>query len=96
MSSSASVSSINTDNSTGVRCEIEYDVVEEKESDLETVQGDIFGHGAEGEGETTGAYLDEPVADVAWLEQYYQKKEEDNERLKELQLRWEGDKPVTS
>ena len=42
------------------------------------------------------AYLDEPIADEAWLEEYHRKREEDNERMRDLEVRFKGNKPVTS
>ena len=35
------------------------------------------------------AYFDEPIADEVWLEDYHRRREE-------LQLRWNGTKPITS
>ena len=40
--------------------------------------------------------LYEPIADEAWLTEYYRKREEDEERMKDLELRFKGNKPVTS
>jgi hypothetical protein len=34
------------------------------------------------------AYLDEPIADESWLEEYERKREEDKERMSELELRF--------
>jgi hypothetical protein len=41
-------------------------------------------------------YLDGPIADEAWLEEYHRKREEDNERMRNLEVRFKGNKPVTS
>ena len=42
------------------------------------------------------AYLDELVVDEAWLTEYYRKREEDEERMKDLELCFKGNKPVMS
>ena len=42
------------------------------------------------------AYFDEPISDKVWLEVYNRKREEDNERMRELQFCWNGNKLVTS
>ena len=42
------------------------------------------------------AYSDEPIADENWLQEYYRRREEEAEKVKELQLRWKESKPVTS
>ena len=42
------------------------------------------------------AYFDEPIADKVWLQNYRKKREEDLERMADLQLRWDGTKPVTT
>ena len=41
-------------------------------------------------------YVDEPIADDAWLEDYYRRRKENNERMAELNLRWNGSKAGTS
>ena len=42
------------------------------------------------------AYFDEPMADEAWLADYLRRREEDEERQQQLQLRLNGNEPVTS
>ena len=42
------------------------------------------------------AYFDEPIADEAWLDNYRKKREEDRERRKDFELRWDGTKPVST
>ena len=36
-----------------------------------------------------------PIADENWLQEYYRRREEEAEKVKELQLRWNESKPVT-
>jgi 2-polyprenyl-6-methoxyphenol hydroxylase-like FAD-dependent oxidoreductase len=36
------------------------------------------------------------LADQAWLEEYHRKREEDNKRMRDLEVRFKGNKPVTS
>ena len=46
---------------------------------------------------TYGAYIDEPVADEEWLQQSnIGKRRKKIKKYQELQLRWEGNKPVPS
>ena len=84
--------------STSITGEIEEDLREgtqyglkvgqdDRNVDMETGDGDDLGSDVE-------AYFDEPMADEAWLQEYRRQREEDNERLRELQLRWNGSKPV--
>jgi hypothetical protein len=40
--------------------------------------------------------LDELIADEAWLEEYHRKREEDIERMRDLEVRFKGNKPVKS
>ena len=42
------------------------------------------------------AYFDEPIADEVWLEDYHRRREENNKRMAELELCWNGTKPITS
>ena len=42
------------------------------------------------------AYFDEPIADEAWLDNYTKKREEDRERRKDFELRWDETKPVST
>ena len=41
------------------------------------------------------AFFDKPIADEAWLENQ-EKQEDDSERMKDLQVRWDGTKPVST
>lgn len=47
-------------------------------------------------GDCMEAYFDEPIANEIWLAEYERKREEENMRLEELELRWTGRKPVDS
>jgi hypothetical protein len=49
-----------------------------------------------GNSDEEGASLDELIADEAWLEEYHRKREEDNERMRDLEVRFKGNKPVKS
>ena len=90
MSSSNSPASVSSNSSIGIQCEIEDEFVEtESKAQFEASHS---GHVDSDE----EAYLDEPIADEAWLTEYYRKREEDEERMKELELRFKGNKPVTS
>ncbi|CAB4006595.1 Hypothetical predicted protein [Paramuricea clavata] len=42
------------------------------------------------------ANIDEPIADEVWLEGYHQRREENNKRMAELDICWNGSMPVTS
>ena len=90
MSSSNSHSSVSSNSSISIPCEIEDEFVEtESKAEFEASHG---GHVDSDE----EAYLDEPIADKAWVTEYYRKREEDEERMKDLELRFIGNKPVTS
>ena len=88
MSSFSSFSSVRSSSSANKRYEIE----EELESDLDVQHED----GHVDEDSNIEAYFDEPIADEVWLAEYNRRREEDNERMRELQLRWNGDKPLVS
>ena len=88
MSSSSSFSSVRSSSSANKRYEIE----EELESDLDVQHED----GHVDDDSDIEAYFDEPIADEVWLAEYNRRREEDNERMRELQLRWNGDKPLVS
>ena len=89
MSSSNSFSSVHSNLSASMPYEIEDELLE---SDFEV---DREGGHIDDDSDME-AYFDEPIADEVWLEEYNQRREEDNERMRELQLRWNGNKPVTS
>lgn len=90
MSSSNSLLSVSSNFSITIPCEIEDEFVEtESKAEFEASHG---GHVDSDE----EAYLDEPIADEAWLTEYYRKREEDEERMKDLELRFKANKPVTS
>ena len=90
MSSSNSHSSVSSNSSISIPCEIEDEFVKtESKAEFEASHG---GHVDSDE----KAYLDEPIADEAWLTEYHRKREEDEERIKDLELRFKQNKPVTS
>lgn len=93
MSSSNSHSSAFSNSSISIPCEIEDEFVEtESKTEFEASHG---GH-VDSEFSDEEAYLDEPIADEAWLTEYYRKREEDEERMRDLELRFKGNKPITS
>ena len=42
------------------------------------------------------AYLDETIADEAWLQEYHRRREENNERMRNLELPFNRNIPLTS
>ena len=92
MCSSSSFSSVRTSSSANKEYEIEEELLESEKSDFKAHHEG--GH-ADDDSDIE-AYLDEPIADEVWLAEYNRRREEDNERMRELQLRWNGDKPVIS
>ena len=42
-----------------------------------------------------GGYFDEPIADEVWLEDYHRRQEENNKRMAQFELCWNGSKPIT-
>ena len=95
MSSSNSFSSIYSKASASASLEIE-DEQHETENLIERSQ-DEGAHGShDSESYYMDPYSDEPIADENWLQQYYRRREEEAERMNELQLRWNGSEPVTS
>ena len=98
MSASNSSSSVQSNWDVGTPYEIEDEHRESEKSGSENEQGTSGGHVGNVIVEAAneiGAYCDEPIADEAWIRDYYRKKEEENERMRELQLRWDRTKPVT-
>ena len=94
MSSSNSFSSTRSKASTSTPLEIEdeqheYENLIEKSRDEGTSSHD-------GENYYMDAYSDEPTADENWLPEYCRRREEEAEKVKELQLQWNESKPVTS
>ncbi len=83
--SNSSISSLSINN----LCEIEDECLQ---TEFEATHG---GHVDEYSDEEK-AYLDEPIADEMWLEEYQRKQEEDNERMRKLELRFKRNKPVMS
>ena len=92
MSSSSSFSSVRSSSSANKHFEIEEELLESEKSDLDVQHED----GHVDDDSDIEAYFDEPIADEVWLAEYNRRREEDNERMRELQLRWNGDKPLVS
>ena len=92
MSSSSPFSSVRSSSSANKHYEIEEELLESEKSDLDVQHED--GH-VDDDSDIEG-YFDEPIADEVWLAEYNRRREEDNERMRELQLRWNGDKPLVS
>ena len=91
MSSSSSFSSVPR-GSANKHYEIEEELLESEKSDLDVQHED----GHVDDDSDIEAYIDEPIADEVWLAQYNRRREEYNERMRELQLLWNGDKPLVS
>ena len=92
MSSSSSFSSVRSSSSANKRYEIEEELLESEKSDLDVQHED----GHVDDDSDIEAYFDEPIADEVWLAEYNRRREKDNERMRELELRWNGDKPLVS
>ena len=92
MSSSSSFSSVRSNPSANMPYEIEEKLLESEKSDFEV--GQEGGH--VDDDSDMEAYFDEPIADEVWLAEYNKRREEDEERMRELELRWNGNKPVTT
>ena len=92
MSSSSSFSSVRSSSSANKYYEIEEELLESEKSDLDVQHED----GHVDDDSDIEAYFDEPIADEVWQAEYNRRREEDNERMRELQLRWNGDKPLVS
>ncbi len=92
MSSSSSFSSVRSNPSANMPYEIEEELLESEKSDFEA---DHEGSHVDDDSDIE-AYFDEPIADEVWLAEYNRRREEGNEKMRELQLRWNGNKPVTS
>ena len=92
MSSSSSLSSVRSSSSADKEYEIEEELLESEKSDFEAHHEG----GHVDDDSNVEAYFDEPIADEVWLAEYNRRRKEDNERMRELQLRWNGDKPVIS
>ena len=95
MSSSNSFSSTHSKASTSTPLEIR-DGQYESENLIEKSHDEGTQGSQDGENYYMDAYSDEPVADENWLQEYYRRREEEAEKVKELQLRWNESKPVTS
>ena len=89
MSSSSSFSSVRSNPSANMPYEIEEELLE---SDFEV--GQKGGH--VDDDSDMEAYFHEPIADEVWLAEYNKRWEEDEERMREWELRWNGNKPVTT
>ena len=92
MSNSSSFLSVRSSSSANKDYEIEEEMLESEKSDLEVQHED----GHVDDDSDSEAYFDEPIADKVWLAEYNRRQEEDNERMRELQLCWNGDKPLVS
>ena len=83
MSSSSSFSSVRSNPSANMPYEIEEELLESEKSDFEV--------GQEGchvdDDSDMEAYIDEPIANEVWLAEYNRRREEVNERIRELELR---------
>ena len=90
MSSSNSHSSIFSNSPVSSPCEFEVERVE-----TEHFEASHGGH-VDGNSDEEEASLDKPIADEAWLEEYHRKREEDNERMRDLEVLFKWNKPVTS
>ena len=88
MSSSYSLTSTFSNYSNDTACEIEDERVE---TDFEASHGERMYDDSVGE-----AYMDEPIADEAWLLEYHNRREEDNEKMRVLEQRFEGNESWTS
>ena len=95
MSSSNSFSSTHSKASTSTPLEIR-DGQYESENLIEKSHDEGTQGSQDGENYYMDAYSDEPVADENWLQEYYRRREEEAEKVKKLQLRWNESKPVTS
>ena len=96
MSSSNSFSSVCSNVSASMPYEMEDERQESEKCDFEIGLEDLDEDSHIDENTDLEAYFDEPIADDAWLEDYYRRREENNERMAELDLRWNGSKAVTS
>ena len=92
MSSSNSFSSVYSIASASMRYEMEDERQESEKCDFEVDREDSHID----DNTDLEAYFDEPIAEDVWLEDYHRRQEENNERMAELELRWNGSKPVTS
>ena len=95
MPGSNSFSSTHSKASTSTPLEIE-DEQYESENLIEKSHDEGTQGSHDGENYYMDAYSDEPIADENWLQEYYRRREEEAEKVKELQLRWNESKPVTS
>lgn len=88
MSSSSSFSSARSNISANMAYEIEEELLESEKSDFEAGHID--------DDSDMEAYFDEPIADEVWLAEFNRRRQQDDERTRELQLRWNGNKPLTT
>ena len=92
MSSSQSHSSVYSDVSSSMPYEVEDEL---KESEKSSIVADREYGNIDDDGDSDmEAYFDEPIADEPWLAEYHRKREEDEERMQQLQLRFGGSEPV--
>ena len=92
MSCLSSFSSVRSNPLANMPYKIEEEPLESEKSDFEV--GQEGGH--VDDDSNMEAYFDNPIADKVWLAEYNRRREEDEERMGELELRWNGNKPVTT
>ncbi|XP_028394439.1 uncharacterized protein LOC114544657 [Dendronephthya gigantea] len=95
MSSSSSFSSVNSNTATIMPYEMEDERKESEKCDAE-FDPDIPEDSQMDDNTDPEAYFDEPIADNVWLENYNRAREENNQTMAELELRWNGRKTLTS
>ena len=96
MSSSNSFSSVHSNGSASTPYEMEDERQESEKCDVEVDRTVDRKDGHIEENTDLEAYFDEPIANEVWLENYHRRREENNKRMAELELRWNGTKPITS
>ena len=81
--------------STSTPLEIE-DEQHERENLIEKLHDEGTQGSHDGENYYMDAYSDQPTPDENWLQEYHWRREEEAEKVKELQLRLNESKPVAS
>ena len=84
MSNSTSLSNEHSNWSPITPFKVEDELQESEESNLDA---NWVGHILMDEDTDLEAYFDEPLTDDGWLEEYHQRKEEDNAKMNELNAR---------
>ena len=76
---------------------IQYEMEDESQENRNCQSIDFACSDADADSNTDiKAYFVEPIADEASLDNYRKKREEDRERRKDFELRWDGTKPVST